>query len=231
MIFYIAARLCHGRGIDRVTAIRIAHEVQRQTIGTPCDVALTRFAFTHSSRRTLLFGCAYEDIAVGHEGHRLAIRRECDLIDIAPDGAEFAVDQAIVGRSKRELLGNRAFFSEIDAPQVAEHRDHRTRAIERDCNAMNVHAIEVGETSARINCSANLGAVQIERTVAAIRDVHELIRANETRHAIVAVVLGELLEALRRGLIHPHVAIVRAVISAATPRRTSAFEENTRAIR
>ena len=95
---------------------------------------------------------------------------------------------------------------------------------------MDVVGGEVGQALAGVDARAELGAVDVLRARAAVGDVDELVRRDEARQAVVAVVLGQLGEGLGGGVVQPDIAVVGAGVAAAAPWRGAALEQHLRAV-
>ena len=231
----LAARFSNLRREERIARtfraiVHVARKVERQTIGRPRDVTLATFAFGDTARRRLVFGGAHEDVAIGDERHRLSIGRQRDFARSAPDLLELAIGERIGRGGEGEFLRRCAILRKIDPPEIAKDTKHRGLAISRDRETVDVCAVEIRESLARVERVAHLRAEEVERARAAIGDVDVFIRRDEARQSIVAVVLRQRGEALRRHIKEPHVAVVGAVVAAARPARAAAFEENARAV-
>ena len=226
----LAAGLRDRRRVDRVAAIAVAHEVEGEPVGAPADLALAPIALGHATGRALVLDRAHEHIAKRHERHRLAIGRQRSGAHLAANLLELAVDKPVVRGREGELHRLRADLREIDAPEIAKHPEHGRAAVGRHREAMDVGVLEVGEPAAAVGLGRELGAVEILRAKAAIGDVDELIRRDETRKTVVARELGELAEGSRRRVEHPDIAVVGTGVAAARPRRSAALEEHERAI-
>ena len=230
MLACLAARLGHGRGVERVVSVAIRREVERHAVGAPADVALAALAFGHAAGRALVVDAAHEHVAVGHDGHRLAVGRKRCIAHALADLLDLAVAERVVGGGEGELLRLRAFLREIDAEEIAEHAEHRGLAVARNREAVDVVGGEIGQALARVGRLADARAVQVVRAGATVGEIHVLVGGDPTRHAVVAVVLGQLREGLGRGIEHPHVVVVGAVVAAAHPAHAAALEDDLRAV-
>ena len=226
----LAARLRHRGLVDGIVAVHVAREEELGTVRHPDHVALARGRAGDAHEGRALVDTLHVDVAVGDDGHGLAVGRELRLGHVAAHGARAHAVGLVLGALHHHLHRLRAGGGQVQPPERIPHAEQRGLAVHGDRQVTDV-VVERGELRAPLGrCCRERLAPQVDAlAVAAVGQVDDVASGRE-RPAVVALPVGVLREAAGAAVEAVDVALVRALVAAAHPRAGAALHDHRLAV-
>ena len=226
----LAARLRHRCFVDGVVAVHVAREEELGTVRHPDHVALARGRAGDAHEGRTFIDALHVDVAVGDDGHGLAVGRELRLGHVAAHGTRADAVGLVLGALHHHLHRLRSGSGQVKAPERIPHAEQRGLAVHGDRQVADV-VVERGELGATLGrCCRERLAPQVDAlSVAAVGQVDDVASGRE-RPAVVALPVGVLREASGAAVEAVDVALVRALVAAAHPRAGAALHDHRLAV-